>query len=372
MKRRRLLTLASPNTLTVAEVEVFRHTSARATSTPSDRPSRPAVNWRMATSWPKSADVVFGAIATICERVSTATGGRFIIIPYGVDEIVPADGILDAVSEGTVECGHTSSHYYLDRNPSLAFAASIPFGLNSQQQNAWLYKGGGLEAIRNLYADFNIINFPAGNTGTQMGGWFRRKIDAVADLKGLKMRIPGLGGRVMSKLGVDVRDIPAHKIVPALIDGEIEATEWIGPYDDEQMGLHRAAPFYYYPGWWSPSETLDLLIHRSAWDALPPEYREILRTAAMSANLKMVARYQVANGDALQRFIVGGTQLLPYGDAILKAARDAAFELYEETAAGDTQFRQIYEPWKVFRTRVYRWNRVNELGFAQFALNLTD
>lgn len=364
MKRRNLLNFAAPETRETVAVAVPGPAAAGAT--------QPAVNWRMATSWPKSADIVFGAITTICQRVSNATGGRFTIVPYAVDEIVSARGILDAVSEGLAECGHTSGHYYLDRNPSLAFAASVPFGLNPQQQNAWLYEGGGWQALQNLYADFGILNFPAGNTGTQMGGWFRRKIETAADLEGLKMRIPGLGGQVMSKLGVDVRDIPAHKIAAALIDGEIEATEWLGPHDDEQMGLHRAAPFYYYPAWWSPSETFDLLVNRGAWDALPPEYQEILKAAAMEANLTMVARYHVANGEALQRFVVGGTQLLPYSDAILTAARDAAFELYEETAARDATFRQIYEPWKQFRTRVYRWNRVNEMGFANFALNSTD
>jgi TRAP-type mannitol/chloroaromatic compound transport system substrate-binding protein len=210
----------------------------------------PNINWQMVTSWPKSLDTIFGGAQKVCDRVSAMTGGKFTIEPYAAGEIVPGLEVLDAVQNGTVECGHTASYYYVGKNPALAFGTSLPFGLTAQQQNAWFYHGGGLEAMHKLYSDFNIINFPAGNTGAQMGGWFKKEVKSLSDLNGLKMRIPGLGGEVMSRLGVNVQVLPGGEIYLALDRGAIDAAEWVGPYDDEKLGLNEAAPFYYYPGWW--------------------------------------------------------------------------------------------------------------------------
>jgi TRAP-type mannitol/chloroaromatic compound transport system substrate-binding protein len=284
--------------------------------------SQPIVRWRMATSWPKSLDTIFGGAETISKRVKEMTNGRFTITPFAAGEIVPGLQVLDAVQAGTVECGHSPSYYYVGKNPALAFGTSVPFGLTGQQQNAWLYHGGGLEAMQKLYSDFNAINFPAGNTGAQMGGWFKRDIKSVADLKGLKMRIPGLGGEVMTRLGVNVQVLPGGEIYLSLDRGAIDAAEWVGPYDDEKLGLHKAAQFYYYPGWWEPGPTLDVQINQSAWKRLPKEYQEILKTAAMEANLNMLAKYDALNREALQRLVSGGTKLTPYSPEIMQAAQN--------------------------------------------------
>lgn len=328
--------------------------------------SLPNLKWRMATSWPKSLDTIFGGADTVCQRVNEMTNGRFRITPYAAGELVGGLEVLDAVQQGTVQCGHTASYYYIGKNPALAFGTSVPFGLNAQQQNSWLYHGGGLEAMQKIYSDFNVINFPAGNTGTQMGGWFKRQINSVNDLNGLKMRIPGLGGQVMSRLGVNVQVLAAGEIFLALERGAIDATEWVGPYDDEKLGLNKAAQFYYYPGWWEPGATLEVQVNKSAWDQLPKEYQEIFTTAAMEANLNMLAQYDSLNREALQRLIKGGTKLTPYSQEIMQAAQKASFEIYEENAGKDATFKQIYQQWKQFRDQIYQWHQVNELSFANF------
>ena len=329
----------------------------------------PTVQWRMATSWPGSLDTIYGGATTVCDRISAMTEGRFKITPFEAGEIVPGPQVLDAVQSGTVQCGHTASYYYIGKNPALGFATSVPFGLTAQQQNAWLYHGSGLEAIQALYAGFGVINFPAGNTGAQMGGWFKRQIQSLADLKGLKMRIPGLGGEVMSRLGVNVQLIPGGEIFLALDRGTIDAAEWVGPYDDEKLGLHKAAPYYYYPGWWEPGATLDVLVKRSEWDKLPVEYQEIFKTAAYEANINMLAQYDALNREALGRLTAGGTKLARYSDDILKAAQEKAFELYAERAAENADFKKVYEQWKTFRKQVYQWNQVNEISFANFVMS---
>jgi len=291
-----------------------------------------------------------------------------VITPFAGGELVPGLQVLDAVQSGTVQCGHTASYYYVGKNPALAFGTTVPFGLTAQQQNAWLYNAGGLEAMQKLYADFNIINFPAGNTGAQMGGWFKRQINTISDLKGLKMRIPGLGGKVMASLGVNVQVLPGGEIFLALDRGALDAAEWVGPYDDEKLGLNKAAQYYYYPGWWEPGPSFDLLVNRSEWQKLPKEYQEILKTAAYESNLGMLAKFDALNGQALQRLVDGGTQLTAYSPEIMQAAQKAAFELYEQSASQDGTFRQIYEDWQKFRDQVYGWNRINELSFSNFAL----
>lgn len=326
----------------------------------------PTLRWKMQTSWPKSLDTIFGGAQTVCDRVKAMTGGKFTITPYAAGEIVPGLEVLDAVQQGTVECGHSPSYYYVGKNPALGFGTSVPFGLNAQQQNAWFYHGGGLDTMHKLYSDFNVINFPAGNTGAQMGGWFKREVKSVSDLKGLKMRIPGLGGEVMSRLGVNVQVLPGGEVFLALDTGAIDAAEWVGPYDDEKLGLNKAAPYYYYPGWWEPGATLDLQINKTAWESLPPEYQAILQTAAMEANLNMLSQYDAQNRLALQSLLEGGTQLIPYSEEILKAAQQISFDLYEENASKDATFKEVYESWKKFRQEILDWNQINELSYANF------
>lgn len=370
MKRRNLLNCLALGTASGTTLAACSQFAAQPDSTPPVS-SQPIVQWRMATSWTKSLDIVFSMVELICQRVSRATNGRFIITPYEAGEIVPGLEVLDAVSQGTAECGHTASYYYLKKNAALAFATTVPFGLNAQQHAAWLYFGDGLEVIQKLYADYGVINFPAGSTGAQMGGWFTQEIASVDALKGLKMRIPGLGGQVMERLGVDVQVLAGDEIFAALESGAIEAAEWVGPYEDEKLGLNRIAPFYYYPGWWEPGTTYEVQVNRTAWDKLPAEYQAIFQSAAAEANLKMQPKYDAANGEALERLILRGTKLMPYKPEILQAARQAAFDLYEETAKTDATFKSVYEQWKVFRQQVYRWNQINELSFSSFAFNQT-
>lgn len=342
-------------------------TASEEAQAPAQNSSMPSLRWRMATSWPQSLDTIFGGAEDVATGVSELTEGRFVIEPFAGGEIVPALEVLDAVQQGTVEMGHTAAYYYVGKNNAFAFATSVPFGLNAQQQNAWIYHGGGLEALANLYADFSTIHFPAGNTGVQMGGWFRREINTVEDLQGLRMRIPGLGGQVMEALGVATQTIGGGDIFVSLERGAIDAAEWIGPYDDEKLGLNQAAEFYYYPGWWEPGPTLDVLINQAQWEQLPSLYQNAIRIAAYQANMNMLAKYDSVNREALDRLVESGTQLRRYSDEILAAAQTAAFEKYETFAAENPSFKEIYDPWRTFREQVYRWNQTNEMSFASFA-----
>jgi TRAP-type mannitol/chloroaromatic compound transport system substrate-binding protein len=275
--------------------------------------------------------------------------------------------VLNVVQEGAFPIGHTASYYYIGKSPVTAFGTALPFGLNAQQQNAWLYEGGGLQMLQDFYAKkFNAIQFPAGNTGVQMGGWFRKEINTVADLQGLKMRIPGLGGKVMAKLGVTVQTLPGGEIFQALQTGAIDAAEWVGPYDDEKLGLHKATQFYYYPGWWEPGPSLEVQINLDEWKKLPPIYQEIVKNAAYNANITMLARYDARNNDALKRLLAAGVQLRPYSQEIMEAAEKAAFALYDELAGQDADFKAIYEEWKKFREGIYAWNNINEGSFSRY------
>jgi TRAP-type mannitol/chloroaromatic compound transport system substrate-binding protein len=345
--------------------------SAPATTAPASAPAQaeelPTLEWRMATSWPTSLDTIYGGAVTVAERVAAMTSGKFQINTYAAGELVPGLEVLNAVEEGAVEMGHTASYYYVGKSPITAFGTALPFGLNAQQQNSWLYEGGGLAKLQELYAaKFGVIQFPAGNTGVQMGGWFNKEVNTVADLQGLKMRIPGLGGEVMKRLGVVTQTIPGGEIFQALDSGTIDASEWVGPYDDEKLGLNKAAEFYYYPGWWEPGPSLEIEINLEQWNTLPKEYQEIVKTAAYEANLTMLSRYDARNREALDRIISGGAKLTPYSQEIMEAAETAAFALYDEFAANDPDFKALYDPWKEFRTAIYSWNNINEAGFSTF------
>jgi TRAP-type mannitol/chloroaromatic compound transport system substrate-binding protein len=327
----------------------------------------PEFTWDMATSWPTSLDTIFGGAQIFAERLAALTGGRFRVNPRAAGEIAPGLEVLNVVSEGAVPIGHTASYYYVGRSPVTAFGTSLPFGLNAQQQNAWLYDGGGLALLQQVYAEkFNVIQFPAGNTGVQMGGWFRREIDTVADLQGLKMRIPGLGAAVMARLGVNTQTIPGGEIFQALQTGTIDAAEWVGPYDDQKLGLNEAAQFYYFPGWWEPGPTLEVEINLDQWNSLPDLYKEAVKSAAVEANMGMLSRYDARNGAALQALVDAGVQLRPYSDEILTAAEEAAFALYEETAAADADYKAVYDQWLPFRNSVQAWNDYNEGSFMRY------
>jgi TRAP-type mannitol/chloroaromatic compound transport system substrate-binding protein len=328
----------------------------------------PTLEWNMATSWPVALDTIFGGAKTVADRVAAMTNGKFKINPRAAGELVPGLEVLNAVEEGAVEMGHTASYYYIGKSPITAFGTALPFGLNAQQQNAWLYYGGGLQKLQELYAaKFNVIQFPAGNTGVQMGGWFRKEINTPADLQGLKMRIPGLGGRVMAALGVNVQQLPGGEIFQALDAGTIDAAEWVGPYDDLKLGFQNAAQFYYYPGWWEPGPTLEIQIGLEKWNALPKEYQEIVKSAAFEANISMLASYDAKNGAALKELLAGGkVKLTPYSQEILDAAEQQSFKIYDEFAAADPDFKALFDSWKVFRTDVQAWNKINERSLIEY------
>jgi len=330
----------------------------------------PELKWEMATSWTPAVDILFGAAQLFTETVSTLTGGKLQITARAAGELAPGLQVLDVVQQGAVPIGHTASYYYIGKTPATAFGTSLPFGLTAQQQNSWLYGGGGLELMQKLYADkFNVIPFPAGNTGMQMGGWFRKEINTVADLQGLKMRITGLGGQVMAKLGVNVQVLAAGEIFQALQTGAVDAAEWVGPYDDEKLGLNTVAQYYYRPGWWEPGSTLEVDVNLDEWNKLPELYQVAISTAAAQANLVMLSRYEAANDAALKRLVDGGTQLREYSPEIMTAAYETWLGLADEFSAADADFKAIYEQWSAFRASMYSWNKTNEFAFTSFVYN---
>jgi TRAP-type mannitol/chloroaromatic compound transport system substrate-binding protein len=364
VKRKQFLQSAIATAITGSTLAACRTTTGAARS----NATLPTLNWQMATSWPVALDTIFGGAKTFADRVAAITGGKFKITPRPAGEIAPPLEVLNVVSQGAVPCGHTAAYYYVGKSPATAFGTALPFGLNAQQQNAWLYEGGGLKKLQDLYArKFSVIQFPAGNMGTQMGGWFRKEISKVSDLQGLKMRIPGLGGQVMGKLGVTVRTIAGGEIFQALQTGALDAAEWVGPYDDEKLGLQKIARYYYYPGWWEPRPTLEVQINLNEWKKLPVEYQEAIQTTAFEANMIMLARYDARNNEALQRLLQSGVQLRAYSDEILAAAEKASFELFDEFAAKDADFKSIFADWKQFRDRVSAWNNINEGSFARYS-----
>ena len=328
--------------------------------------TRRNVRWRLISSYPRSLDALYGVVDGLAARVAALTGDRFQIRGYPAGELVPPNEVLTAVQNGTVQMGHSAAYYYVGKNPAFAFDTCVPFGLTARQQNAWLYRGGGLELMRELYADFNIVNFPGGNTGAQMGGWFRREINSLADLRGLKMRIPGLGGEVMDALGVTPQLLPGGELYPALERGAIDAVEWVGPYDDEKLGLHQIAPYYYYPGWWEPGPTVSFMINRQAWEGLPPEYQEVLATAAAEMNQQMLATYDARNQEAFVRLIDGGARLRRFPDDVMRAAEQQSFDIMERRAAADAAYRKVYEAFKQWRDASLRWFGTNEHAYAAY------
>lgn len=329
--------------------------------------SQPAVRWRLASSFPKSLDTIYGGAEVLARRVSEITGGRFQISVHAAGELMPAFGVTDAVQGGSVECAHTASYYFVGKNRAFGFETTVPFGMNQRQQNAWMYYGGGLKLVRDFMRDFNIVTFPGGNTGVQMGGWFRKEIKGVADLKGLKMRIAGLGGEVMSRLGAVPQQIAGGEIYQSLEKGTIDAAEWVGPYDDEKLGFYKVAKHYYYPGWWESNSMYSFYVNTKAWDSLPKEYQAAFEAAAAEANLDMMAEYDFKNPPALKRLVGSGVKLHAYPVELMKKAQDAAFDLYEEEAAKNPAFKKLYEPWKKFRAEIMLWHRIAEHSYSSFA-----
>jgi TRAP-type mannitol/chloroaromatic compound transport system substrate-binding protein len=326
----------------------------------------PEIKWRCASSFPKSLDTIYGAAEQMSKRVAAATGNKFQIQVFAAGEIVPGLQVLDAVQNGTVQCGHTAPYYYWGKDKTFALDTAIPFGLNARQTNAWHIFGGGNELFADFYKGHNIVRFAAGNTGAQMGGWFRKEIKGVADLKGLKMRIGGWAGAVIEKLGGVPQQIAGGDIYPALEKGTVDAAEWVGPYDDEKLGFNKVAKYYYYPGWWEGGPQLVTMCNKGEYDKLPKEYQNILEAACWEANTWMVAKYDAQNPAALKRLIGGGTQLRAFPRDFMIAAYKAAIGIYNETAAQNPNFKKIYDSMVAFRNDQLLWFRVAEKGFDDF------
>ncbi|MBL8383968.1 MAG: TRAP transporter substrate-binding protein [Burkholderiales bacterium] len=328
--------------------------------------SQPAINWRLASSFPKSLDTIFGAAEVMARYVAAVTENKFQIRVFAAGEIVPGLQVADAVQNGTVEMGHTASYYYVGKDPTFAFDTAIPFGLNYRQQTAWMFEGNGMKLMREFFAKYGIVNIPCGNTGAQMGGWYRKEIKSVADLKGLKMRIGGFAGQVLSRLGVVPQQIAGGEIYPALEKGTIDAAEWVGPYDDEKLGFNKVAPFYYYPGWWEGGPQLSAYIGQKHWDALPKHYQAVLEAACAYAHIEMMARYDAKNPGALKKLVAAGTKLRPFPRPVMDACSAAAADLYKETAAKNENFRKVFDDWSKFRDDQILWFRVTEQSFDNY------
>jgi len=301
-------------------------------------------------------------------RVKSMSGGKFDISTHAAGELMPAFGVVDGVQQGTVEVAHTAPYYFFGKNECFALGCAIPFGLNSRQMTAWMVEGNGMKLMREFYSKYNIINFIGGNTGAQMGGWFRKEVKSLKDIKGLKFRIGGFGGKVIERIGGVPQNIPGGEIYQALEKGTIDAAEWVGPYDDLKLGFNKVAPHYYYPGWWEGGPELDLLVNIKAWEALPKEYQEILEAACAEANVHMLAKYDQLNPPALKRLIANGVQLRPFSNEILAACYKAAGEVAAEISAKNANFKKVYESMVNFRNDEIQWFSIAENRYDNFMI----
>jgi TRAP-type mannitol/chloroaromatic compound transport system substrate-binding protein len=324
------------------------------------------IRWRLASSFPKSLDTIFGAADAFAKKVSDMTGGKFQISTHAGGELMPAFGVVDGVQNGTVECAHTAPYYFFGKDETFALGCAIPFGLNSRQMTAWMYEGNGLKLMREFYAKYSMISFPMGNTGAQMGGWFRKEIKSLADMKGLKFRVGGFAGKVCERLGVVPQNIPGGEIYQSLEKGTIDAAEWVGPYDDQKLGFNKVAPNYHYPGWWEGGPQLDLYVNQKAYDALTPEYKAIVEAAAAYAHTDMQAKYDARNPGALRQLVAGGTKLVRFPKDVMDAAFKESIALYADISAKNPNWKKVYDDYAKFRAEQNLWFRFTESGFDDF------
>jgi TRAP-type mannitol/chloroaromatic compound transport system substrate-binding protein len=343
--------------------------AATAVAKPAIAQSAPELRWRLTSSYPKSLDTIYSAAEIFSKAVAEATDNKFQIQVFSAGEIVPAIAAADAVQNGTVEMCHTASYYYFGKDPTFAFGTAVPFGLNARMQNAWMYHGGGMELMNDFYKKFNFIGFPAGNTGAQMGGWFRKEIKDVADMRGLKMRIGGFAGTVIAKIGVVPQQIPGGDIYTALERGTIDAAEWVGPYDDARLGFQKVAPYYYYPGWWEGGPMIHNFVNLEKWNSLSPAYRSIVRSASSVANEWMIAKYDALNPPALKKMLGEGVvQFRQFPASVMDASLKAALEVYGEVSARNPDFKKIWDHLLAFRNDAYLWWRVAEYSYDDYLI----
>jgi TRAP-type mannitol/chloroaromatic compound transport system substrate-binding protein len=325
-----------------------------------------AVRWRLASSFPKSLDTLFGGAQVFADAVKKMSNGKFEISTHAAGELMPAFGVVDGVQNGTIEICQTAPYYFFGKDETFSLGCAVPFGLNSRQMNAWMYEGNGLKLMREFYAKYNIMNFPGGNTGAQMGGWFRKEVKSINDLKGLKFRIAGFAGKVMERLGAVPQNIPGGDIYTALEKGTIDAAEWVGPYDDQKLGFVKVAPYYYYPGFWEGSAQLDFFINTKAWDALSADNKAIVEAAAALAMLDIQAKYDARNPVALKQLVAGGAKLRPFPQDMMNQAFKASNEIYAETSAKNANFKKVYDDMVKFRADENLWFRFTEATFDRF------
>lgn len=328
----------------------------------------PSVRWRMPSSFPKSLDTVYGGAAAIASIVKRLTDGKFTITPFGAGELMPPLAILDAVQDKTVECGHTAGFYYIGKEPALVFDTGVPFGMNPRQHTAWMTHGGGLELMRQVYAKFNVVQIPCGNTGAQMGGWFRKEIKSPNDFKGLRIRTPGFLGKVYAKLGATSLVLPASDIYPALEKGTIDAVEWVGPYDDEKLGLSKVTKYYYGPGVMELGASLCFIVNKDAWAELPDAYKAVLEAACAQAANDMLAKYDTNNVIALKRLVASGTKFGFWPKSVMDAMRRATQEVLEAESSNEL-FRKTYEQWKAYLDDQLLWSSINDGAAEQYLLS---
>jgi TRAP-type mannitol/chloroaromatic compound transport system substrate-binding protein len=325
-----------------------------------------AIRWRLASSFPKALDTIFGAADTFAKKVNEMSGGKFVITVHPGGELMPAFGVVDGVQNATVEMAHTAPYYFFGKDETFALGCAIPFGLNSRQMTAWMYQGNGLKLMREFYANYNIVNFPMGNTGAQMGGWYRKEIKTVADIKGLKMRIGGFAGKVLERMGGIPQNIPGGEVYTALEKGTIDAAEWVGPYDDQKLGFNKVAPFYHYPGWWEGGPQLDLFVNKAAYEGLSAENKAIIECAAAMAHTEMQAKYDVKNPEALKQLVAAKAKVLPFPKAVLDLAFKESMAVYSDLNAKNPNWKKVYSDMAAFRKDQNLWFRFTEARFDSF------
>jgi len=324
------------------------------------------LRWRCASSFPKALDTLFGVCDVFAKKVGELSGGKFTISTHAAGELMPAFGVLDGVSNGTIEMANTASYYFFGKDPTYALDCAIPFGLNSRQMTAWMYEGNGMKLLREHFGKVGIVNFPMGNTGVQMGGWYRKEVKSVKDLKGLKFRCGGFAGRVLERLGVVPQNIPGGEIYQALEKGTIDAAEWVGPYDDLKLGLNKVAQHYYYPGFWEVGPQLSLYVNQKAYESLPADYKAIVECAAAFAHTDMQAKYDARNMPALKTLIGQGAKLHAFPKDVIDASFKAAMSVYQELNDTNPSWKKIYGDYSAFRKESNLWFSLAETTMDKF------